>query len=1042
MLTLHGTWIVGSAGSRGGFLLWGEEAPPETWKKPRGRTPRIENHPYAVRENILKQLLLVMTEQLTVQLSDAHAGEAVIQLPSIQQIPLPARQTLLELGSNVVMRDWSVGSLWLSPGDALELLSAIPVDPYELPCAIGGDLRFWSVAAKFARHLIAEQNFVPTLLKQESQYLACWQSDVSGSNDAAVVEQLVQAMPDACRSVRSFGRSREQAATHKREPSPVHPRSLLEDFLNHSVDGWIRERTDARQRARLKRGVKDDVLVRWFEALTQPEGVVAIEGVERSFGELHEAFQTWKKGGKIATEKFRVCFRLEPPESHKMPWRLRYFLQAVDDPSLLVPVEAVWREQRATLSYLNRQWESPQERLLAGLGVASRMFPPIEQSLQQAMPEGCHLSQEEAYQFLSETSVLMQQSGFGVLAPPWWRDTRSRVRAKVRMESPRQESSGLFSRERLVKYNLELALGDETITPEELERLSKLKMPLIRMRGEWALLRPEDIQAALDAFEKYRGEGEISLREALQLSLSETKELGALSVESVECTGWMDSLFRDVRNQRLRRLQQPKAFVGTLRPYQLYGFSWLSFMRKWGLGACLADDMGLGKTIQVIALLLRERKRGKSKSRPNLLVCPTSVVGNWQREMLRFSPTLETLVHHGSERKTDDAFVEAVQKVDLVITSYGLLQRDVKPLTRGSWKGLFLDEAQNIKNPSSKTAQSARKLQAEYRFALTGTPIENRLSELWSLMEFLNPGYLGSQKGFQGSFSRPIERYGDELATRQLQSLVSPFILRRLKTDPKVIKDLPEKLEMKVYCHLTREQVTLYEALVQDMLGDVEEAEEMRRRGMILAGLMKLKQLCNHPALLLHDPSQIQGRSGKLQRLVEMLEEVLAEGDKALVFTQFREMGDLLQRCLFETFHREVIFLHGGVAQKQRQRMVSLFQESRDGPPIFIISIRAGGTGLNLTRANHVFHFDRWWNPAVEDQATDRAFRIGQTRNVQVRKFITAGTLEERIDELIERKKALSESVIGTGEDWITELSTDEFRQLVRFRPEAAVSEE
>jgi SNF2 family DNA or RNA helicase len=460
----------------------------------------------------------------------------------------------------------------------------------------------------------------------------------------------------------------------------------------------------------------------------------------------------------------------------------------------------------------------------------------------------------------------------------------------------------------------------------------------------------------------------------------------------------------------------------------------------------VANNILCHNTIQVIALLLRERKQGKKRSRPNLLVCPTSVVGNWEREMARFAPSLEVMVHHGSDRLSGEEFAESITKHDLTITSYGLARRDAHDLSAADWKGVMLDEAQNIKNPSSKTAQAVRSFKSEYRFALTGTPVENRLMELWSIMEFLNPGYLGSRKGFYERSIIPIERYNDEEATKELRSLVAPFIMRRLKTDPKIISDLPEKLEMKIYCNLTREQVTLYEAVVKDMMqqfdgnGDEGEVSAMKRRGMVLSGLMKLKQLCNHPALFLHDHSDLEGRSGKLQRLLEMLEEVLAEGDKALIFTQFTEMGDALREYLAGKFRCDVLYLHGGVPQKRRDRMVSLFQEASNGPPLFIVSIRAGGTGLNLTRANHVFHFDRWWNPAVEDQATDRTFRIGQTQTVQVRKFICAGTFEEQIDQLIEKKKSLAESIIGTSEDWITELSNEELQKMIALRRDDALS--
>ncbi|MBN1954149.1 MAG: DEAD/DEAH box helicase, partial [Anaerolineae bacterium] len=485
---------------------------------------------------------------------------------------------------------------------------------------------------------------------------------------------------------------------------------------------------------------------------------------------------------------------------------------------------------------------------------------------------------------------------------------------------------------------------------------------------------------------------------------------------------------------RLQELPPPRGLAGELRPYQLRGYSWLAFLRKWGMGSCLADDMGLGKTIQAIALLLRERERAGDGVPPALVICPTSVVGNWKREINRFAPGLRVMVHHGGDRARGEDFVATAQAHDVVVCTYGLARRDADDLKQISWSDVILDEAQNIKNPHARQTQAVRSLQAANRVALTGTPVENRLSELWSIMQFLNPGFLGSQAGFRQAFALPIERYQDKTATERLKGLVGPFILRRVKTDATIIQDLPDKLEMKVYCDLTAEQATLYEAVVKESLERIESEEEgIQRRGVVLGALMRLKQVCNHPAQFLGDGSVLAGRSGKLDRLGEMLEEALSVGDRALVFTQFAEMGHMLRAHLQSLFGVEVLFLHGGTPQKQRDRMVARFQQGHDAP-VFVLSLKAGGTGLNLTAANHVFHFDRWWNPAVENQATDRAFRIGQTRDVQAHKFICAGTLEERIDALIESKKALAESVVGAGENWLTELSTDELRDVMQLR--------
>jgi SNF2 family DNA or RNA helicase len=445
--------------------------------------------------------------------------------------------------------------------------------------------------------------------------------------------------------------------------------------------------------------------------------------------------------------------------------------------------------------------------------------------------------------------------------------------------------------------------------------------------------------------------------------------------------------------------------------------------------------MGLGKTIQALALIQRDwEANGK---RPVLLVCPTSVVNNWQKEAARFTPDLPVMVHHGVGRKKGAAFKQDAEKHAVVISTYALLHRDLEHLQEIAWGGVVLDEAQNIKNPETKQAKAARSLTSDYRATLTGTPVENNVGDLWSIMEFLNPGLLGTQAEFKRKFFIPIQAEQDREAADRLKGITGPFILRRLKTDKSIIADLPEKMEMKVFCTLTKEQASLYAAVVHEAERTLEAAEGIQRKGAILATLSKLKQVCNHPAQFLGDNSSIPGRSGKLARLTEMLEEILEVGERVLVFSQFAEMGKILQRHLQDTFGREVLFLHGGVPKGQRDRMVERFQSEDPGPAIFLLSLKAGGTGLNLTRATHVFHFDRWWNPAVENQATDRAFRIGQTRNVQVHKYVCAGTLEEKIDEMIERKKEITETVVGAGEGWLTELSNQELKHIFALRHEA-----
>ena len=594
----------------------------------------------------------------------------------------------------------------------------------------------------------------------------------------------------------------------------------------------------------------------------------------------------------------------------------------------------------------------------------------------------------------------------------------------------------------LLKFKWELAIGEKTISQQEFDRLMAQQSPLVEVDGEWMALNLPDVKAAQAILASPKDQMSLSVEDALRLSTGDTTTMGKLPVVNFEASGALQQLITNLTgNKSIELIETPTKFRGQLRPYQLRGVSWLAFLERWGLGACLADDMGLGKTPQFIALLLYLQEQ-ELLDKQTLVVCPTSVLGNWEREVKKFGPSLKVIVHHGDKRAKGKAFAKTLKNKHLVITSYPLVYRDLTTLQSVDWQGIVLDEAQNIKNPSAKQSQAVRQLSAEFRVALTGTPVENRLSELWSILDFLNPGYLGERQFFQRRFALPIEKFGDTDSLRTLRSLVQPFILRRLKTDKSIIQDLPEKQEMTVFCGLSEEQATLYQKLVDESLEEIEESEGIQRRGKILTLLMQLKQICNHPAHYLKQKSLgLARRSGKLLRLQEMLEEVIAEDDRALIFTQFAEWGKLIKPYLEKQFGGEVLFLYGATRKTQREEMIDRFQHDPEGPRILILSLKAGGTGLNLTRANHVFHIDRWWNPAVENQATDRAFRIGQTRNVQVHKFVCTGTLEERINDIIESKKQLAEQTVDAGEQWLTEIDTNQLRSLLLLDRSAVIDE-
>ncbi len=981
----------------------------------------------------------------------------VLRLPTSRTGPRPSPGLIHVWESDddtpPFLAPWVVRGLWLSPVNAWQLLLALPTlgknrGNGRPQFKLGDDVHFWHLAAALTLETLSAQKLVPVLAPANPEgntFHARWLPVLDDPKDGPRLARLEAAMPPLCRAALvptkpgTGGRDKGFA-----EDEGYSPRTLLTTFLNTTCDALARQ-WGRHAAPHFARG-KTDPAHRWLEALFANDPTVKASLAQLQT--LAAGHRAWMRNLYVAGDAaFRLAFRLEAPaEVEKPAWLLHYLLQVRDDPSLLIPAETVWKKAGSTLTTLGHRIEQPQERLLAGLGYVARLFPPIKATLKSKHPTQATLDTPTAYTFLREIAPLLEGAGFGLLVPPWWNKPGARLGIRLRIQSKtgQEAQQGKMTFEKLVNYRWELAIGETSLTEEEFRTLAALKTPLVQIRGQWVQFDADQIEAAIHFWEKQQRAGEMGLLEALQFGLGGQTEYDGLPVDDVTTEGWFTDFLGQIQEgDRLTELSQPQGFHGQLRPYQRYGLSWLAFHYRWGLGACLADDMGLGKTIQTIALLLYEKETKGGLSAPVLLVCPTSVVTNWEREIARFAPSLTTLVHQGADRLRGEAFLTAARGVDVVLTSYPLARLDADHLQAVEWLGVVLDEAQNIKNPTAKQTQAIRKLKGGFRFALTGTPVENRLSELWSIMHFLNPGYLGPRQRFRAEFAIPIERYQDEDALQRLKQLTAPLILRRVKTDPTVIQDLPDKVETKVYCQLTQEQATLYEAVVQDALKKIEEQEDgIERRGLVLSMLMQLKQICNHPVQYLHlgdtgtgsEISALTGRSGKLERLTELLDEILATGGRALIFSQFSEMGSLLVEYLPQTLGIAAQFLHGGTPVKARDRMVRRFQDEAHGPPIFVLSLKAGGTGLNLTRANHVFHFDRWWNPAVEDQATDRAFRIGQTKKVQVHKFVTIGTLEEMIDDMIESKKGLARAIVGTGEGWLTELSTSELRDMVRLR--------
>ena len=1054
MSILHGSWILQSDSDR--LFIWGESWCSLVTVESNTNSEELSIHPFCLSQeeviSLLKHYDVTWDEFFDRKINyQSRWVEQVINIPSKQE---GKRKPLQPIYSEKLSEDkidkieffpWQVTGFYLTATEAAKFLSSLPLNSQQDSSnSLGGELIFWTHVYRWSLDLIARRKFLPGIsLKSEEQAYGIWQPLLDSQVDLTRLAKFSQFMPPACLAY---------------QQQLLQPQELLLQFLGAILDAQVRTWLDDNSSS-----TKAVAIQPWLRSLSGSNSLLETES--KNSERLKNALYNWtlpvqeylvnEQNNNLGQNQYRACFFLQPPpksvnNQEQSDWQLKYCLQALDNPEFVIDAATIWQYPSEELIYQGRTITKPQETLLKGLGLATRIYQPIETSLQEDRPKECQLNPIQVYEFIRSIAWQLQDNGLGVKFPPGLSvgegEQRLGIKITAEVQQKKKERLNLQS---LLQYKLEIAVGKSTISKKEFAGLLSQKSPIVEVDGQWLLLQPADVKAAQAVLDKSNEQMNLSVEDALRLSTGNTNVLAKLPVVSFQATGILQELINNLTdNKSVKPIENLEGFNGELRPYQARGVGWLAFLEKWGLGACLADDMGLGKTIELIAFLLN-LKQQDNLNKPTLLVCPTSVLNNWEREVQKFAPTLKTLIHHGDKRSKGKTFAKEVKNKQLVITSYSLVDRDLKTLEAVDWEGVVLDEAQNIKNPTAKQSQAVRKLPAGFRIALTGTPVENRLSELWSILDFLNPGFLGTKAFFQKRFAVPIEKYGDRDSLQTLRSLVQPFILRRLKTDKNIIQDLPEKQEMNVFCGLSAEQAELYQQLADNSLQEIEDSEGIKRRGLILTLLLRLKQLCNHPELIKAKTQKttvnnhnFAHRSGKLLRLEEMLEEVLAEGDRALIFTQFSEWGKLLQPYLQQKFNSNVLFLYGATRRQQRQEMIDRFQNDPNGPQIFILSLKAGGTGLNLTRANHVFHVDRWWNPAVENQATDRAFRIGQKRNVQVHKFVCTGTLEEKINAIIESKKELAEQTVDAGEQWLTELDTNQLRNLLLLDRDAIIDEE
>ncbi|MFJ8234714.1 DEAD/DEAH box helicase [Ureibacillus sp. NPDC094379] len=735
----------------------------------------------------------------------------------------------------------------------------------------------------------------------------------------------------------------------------------------------------------------------------------------------------------------KVALRLSEPEENSEEWLLETVLATNKTAKLWTP--AIRKRHYPIPQAVPEKWVPIAEDIA---NIQNQMLELMDLSEHSISTDSfLHVSLEDAEvrKLLRDDFAKLGALGFDVILPAWLKELKqSKLRVKVSASNQSQKSmAGLDD---ILAFKWQLSMNGEELSPEEFRKIVDEKREFVRIGNEWFRIDANWMMEIRELMEKAEKENwtvrdllfrEIPEELSAPLEADEDEELDD-PFFAFELQKSLKSYLEQLQHKKgLPSVQLPKGLQAELRPYQQEGFDWLVFMREQRFGAVLADDMGLGKTVQLISYLLHTYET-MGETNPTIIICPTSVLGNWQKELDRFAPALKVHTHYSSSRMKDETFTTYLEneKPNLILTTYGTISQDIEFLQRVHWSTIALDEAQNIKNMQTLQSRSIRKLIGTHHIALTGTPIENRLSELWAIFDFIHKGYLGSFGKFQEQFILPIERDESDRHKQILRAKISPFLLRRTKNDPDLMLNLPDKQESKEFCPLTREQAALYEGYIEDTLAQMENMTPFEKKGRILQMLSKLKQLCNHPALYLKEPfdeaKTMMNRSVKIKRIVELAAGIVDNGEQCLIFTQYIGMGHLLQHCFSELYNIDVPFLTGSMAKHQRDHLVEAFQNHEF--PIFLLSLKAGGTGLNLTAANHVLHADRWWNPAVENQATDRAYRIGQTQFVQVHKFITLGTIEEKIDKMLEVKSALSQELIQSS-NWLTELQEDELLDLL-----------